>query len=136
MQDDGCTLSQGELAGIADALLERAEEDDDALARELDLVDPAVREQLLVSDFLNAFQVYYYFFRRDPGDFERERLVLQPASALAHGVLLDEEDFFRVVFRVEGGKPVLSVCDDESVLASFEGEDAHEKVTRFIDELW
>jgi len=135
MQDDGCTLTQGEIAGIADALLERADEDDDALARELDLLDPAVRQQLLVSDFLNAFQVYYYFFRRDPGDFERERLILQAASALAHGVLLDEEDLFLVIFRVEDGQPVLSVCDGESVLASFEGKDAHEEVTRFIDEL-
>ncbi len=134
MQDDGCALSQGELAGIADALLERADEDDDALARELDLLDPAVRQQLLVSDFLNAFQVYYYFFRRDPGDLERERLVLQPASALAHGVLLDEEDLFWVVFRVEDGQPVLSVCDDESVLASFRGKDAHERALSFIDE--
>lgn len=132
-EDEGA-LSQGELADIADAILERAGEDIDALSEELDTLDPAVRRQLLVSDFLNAFQVYYYFYRNAPGELELERLLLQPASALAHGVLLTETDLFLVIFRVEEGQPVISVGDGESILANFREKDAYEKALRFIDE--
>jgi len=134
MPDGERELSQSELAGIADELLERAGEDDDALARELRSLDPSVRNQLLVSDFLNAYQVYYYFFPEDPGELERDRLLLQPASALVHGVLLAEVDFLEVIFRVEDGEPVLIVSDGEQVLANFRERDAPEKARRFIDE--
>jgi hypothetical protein len=132
--EDGAALSQGELADIADDILERAGEDPDALAGELDRLDLAVRNQLLVSDFLNAFQVYYYFSRKVPGELEYERLLLQPASALAHGVLLIETDLFLVIFRVEDGQPVISVGDGENIIANFRGKDAYEKALRFIDE--
>ncbi|MDH7509447.1 MAG: hypothetical protein QHH04_00190 [Methanolinea sp.] len=133
-REDEADLSQGDLADIADAILERAGEDFDALAGELDMLDPAVRRQLLVSDFLNAFQVYYYFYRKVPGELEQERLLLQPASALCHGVLLAEMDLFVVIFRVEEGRPVISVGDGESILANFREKDAYEKALRFIDE--
>ncbi len=134
MPDGERDLSQSELAGIADELLERAGEDNDALARELRSLDPAARNQILVSDFLNAFQVYYYFFSEDPGELERDRLLLQPASALAHGVLIAEVDCLEVKFHVEDGEPVLIVSDGEQVLANFRGRDAPEKARRFIDE--
>lgn len=133
-QEEEGKLSQGELADIADDILERVGEDVDALAGELDMLDPAVRRQLLVSDFLNAFQVYYYFYRKAPGELELERLLLQPASALAHGVLLTELDLFVVMFRVEEGRPIISVGDGERILANFREKDAYEKALRFIDE--
>lgn len=133
-QEDESELTQDELADIADDILERVREDDDALAGELDMLSPLVRRQLLVSDFLNAFQVYYYFYRKAPGELELERLLLQPASALAHGVLLTEMDLFLVIFRMEDGQPVISVGDGESILANFREKDAYEKALRFIDE--
>ncbi|MDI9632668.1 MAG: hypothetical protein QFX32_01260 [Methanolinea sp.] len=134
MQEGEGRLSDDDLAGIADSILERAGDDEDALARELDRLAPPVRERLLSSDFLNAYQVYYYFYRREPGELERDRLLLQPASALGNGVLIDERDLFEVIFRVEGGEPVMSVSDGERVLANFRGKDAHERALRFVDE--
>jgi hypothetical protein len=62
----------GELGRIADQILEKGEDQPDVLANELDLLSPALREELLTSDLLNAFQVFYYLFRQEPGDLERE----------------------------------------------------------------
>ena len=52
-----------ELVRIADCLLEESGEDEDALVRRLETLPGAVRRELLVSDLLNAWQVFYYFFR-------------------------------------------------------------------------
>ena len=51
-----------------------------------------VRNELLVSDLLNAWQVFYYFFRTVPDELVRERLELEPASSLVLGVAIDEID--------------------------------------------
>ncbi|MCQ8894099.1 MAG: hypothetical protein NQU46_05650 [Methanolinea sp.] len=134
MADGGDGLTQAQLAEIADRILDRAAEDDDALVRELDELPPEIRREILVSDFLNAFQVYYYLFRSVPGELERERLLLQPASALSHGVLLEEIDLLLVIFRVDGGEPVITVTDGDQVLVNYRGKDAHRKALRFIDE--
>ena len=47
-----------------------------------DALDPALRNELLVSDLLNAYQAFYYFFRILPDDLVCERLELEPASSL------------------------------------------------------
>ncbi|GEM_PF-977669 len=123
-----------ELAGIAEHLLERADEDESLLARELDLLEPEIRRELLQSDFLNAYQVYYYFFREAPGDLERERLILQPASALVHGVMIAELELLEIIFRVEDDRPVISVSDGEQFLVNYRGKDAYRRALRFIDD--
>ena len=79
-----------ELVRIADCLLEESGEDEDALVRRLETLPGAVRNELLVSDLLNAWQVFYYFFRTVPDELVRERLELEPASSLADGVEIDE----------------------------------------------
>lgn len=133
MQDREKVPSYGELAGIADHLLEKADEDEALLARELDTVDPAVRRELLVSDFLNAYQVYYYYFREAPGELEKERLILQPASALVQGVMIAELELLEVIFRVEDDQPVMSVSDGDQVLVNYRGRDAYRRALAFID---
>ena len=124
----------GELGRIADEILEKGEDQPDVLANELDLLSPAIRDELLTSDLLNAFQVFYYLFRQEPGDLERERLTLQPASALATGVMMSENDLFEVTFSFDGVEPVFSVSDGEQVIARCHGTGSYRKVLQFLDE--
>lgn len=134
MQDREKVPTYRELAGIAEHLLERSDEDESLLARELDSIDAAIRRELLLSDFLNAYQVYYYFFREAPGDLERERLILQPASALVQGVMMAELELLEIIFRVEDERPVISVSDGEQFLVNYRGKDAYHRALRFIDD--
>lgn len=122
------------LIRIADSILETGEDDPEALAVSLDRLDPVIREELFASDLLNAFQIFYYFFREYPGDLETDRLILQPASAVLTGVMVTEREFYEVIFRVENGSPVLVVSDGDSVLARFHEKDAYRQALRFIDE--
>jgi hypothetical protein len=127
-------LPFGELGRIADQILEKGEDQPDVLANELDLLSPAIRDELLTSDLLNAFQVFYYLFRQAPGDLERERLTLQPASALATGVMVSENDLFQVIFSFDGVEPVFSVNDGDQVIARCHGTGSYRKVLQFLDE--
>ena len=122
------------LTGIADALLEKGEDDPEVLAVSLERLDPRIREDLFASDLLNAFQIFYFYFRENPGDLEAERLMLQPGSALVTGVVVAERVSCEVIFLVAGGSPVISVGDGQTVLASFTGQDAYLKALSFIDE--
>ena len=124
----------GELGRIADEILEKGEDQPAVLANELDLLSAAIRDELLTSDLLNAFQVFYYLFRQEPGELERERLTLQPASALATGVMMSENDLFEVTFSFDGVEPVFSVSDGEQVIARCHGTGSYGKVLRFLDE--
>ncbi|NYT16627.1 MAG: hypothetical protein GKC06_01280 [Methanomicrobiales archaeon] len=133
MTDDE-PLPYSVLIRIADNILEAGEDDPDALAAGLERLDPVIREELLASDLLNAFQVFYYFFREDPGDLETDRLILQPASALLTGVVVTGREFYEVIFRIEKGSPVILVSDGDSVLAGFHEKDAYRQALRFIDE--
>lgn len=123
------------LGEIADDLFLECEDDEALLARALDSLDADIRTDLLISDLLNAYQVFYYFFRVVPGDLEKERLVLQPASALARGVLLDEFEGIRVVFLVEGYRPHILVNEEgEEVLVRYSGRDAYKRAVQYIRE--
>ncbi|MDD1705779.1 MAG: hypothetical protein LUQ12_01925 [Methanoregulaceae archaeon] len=123
-----------ELSRIADQILEMGEDQPDVLARELERLPPDIRNELLTSDLLNAFQVFYYFFRENPGDLERDRLTLQPASALLTGVMMTGIDLFEILFSIEAGVPVISVSDGDQVIARYQGTDAFRKAVRFLDE--
>ena len=90
MDTENSVPSFPELVRIADCLLEESGEDEDALMRRLETLPGAVRRELLVSDLLNAWQVFYYFFRTVPDELVRERFELEPASSLVDGVEIDE----------------------------------------------
>jgi hypothetical protein len=132
--EPGEPISRADLAALADDLLEESEEDPQELALLLDTLDPAIRRELLISDFLNACQAFFYYFRKFPGDLEMERLILQPASALVTGVIIAGMDLLEVVFRVEDDQPVMSVRDGEQVLVNYRGKDAYARAVRFMDE--
>lgn len=109
----------------ADDIFTDCEDDEVCIAEALEDLDPAMRDELLVSDHLNAYQTFYYHFRVIPEELVKERLILQPASALADGVLVEEIDLFELIFTVQGGVPQIAVTDGEEVLGSFEGARAY-----------
>jgi hypothetical protein len=123
-----------DLGDIAEELFEESNDDPVKLAGLIDRLDPLIRNELLISDFLNAYQTFYYFFREEPGDLEKDRMILEPASSLEQGILIHEIDLFEVIFRVEDAEPVVSVGDGEQILANYHGTDAYRRAIRFIDE--
>jgi hypothetical protein len=123
-----------DLGDIAEELFEESNDDPVKLAGLIDRLDPLIRNELLISDFLNAYQTFYYFFREEPGDLEKDRMILEPASSLEQGILIHEIDLFEVIFRVEDAEPVVSVGDGEQILAIYHGTDAYRRAIRFIDE--
>ena len=124
MDNKGAAPSFPELVRIADCLLEESGEDDDVLVRRLQELPAPVLYELLVSDLLNAWQVFYYFFRSVPDELVRERLELEPASALVHGVKIDEIDLMVRVFRVKDRVPEIIVTDGREPLKTFSGVSA------------
>jgi hypothetical protein len=127
-------LTYQELYAVADRVLEVGEDNPEALAQALDRLDPEVREELLFSDFLNAYQVFYYFFREDPGDLERDRLTLEPASAVLTGVKVTGIEFYEVIFLAESGEPVIAVYNGPGIVANFRGKEAFENAIQFIED--
>ncbi|MCX6700154.1 MAG: hypothetical protein NTV68_09535 [Methanomicrobiales archaeon] len=123
-----------DLATIADRLFIQSNDNEEELATALDTVDEEVRRDLLRSDLLNAYQVFYYYFREFPGELAKERLLLLPASTLSHGVILAEINYVEVVFQVEQGSPVITLHDEGQVIANYHGKDAFRNARQFIDD--
>ncbi|HVP95108.1 MAG TPA: hypothetical protein VMS89_08065 [Methanoregulaceae archaeon] len=131
-------VSQGtpyrELAKLADSLFKASGDDEERLASHLDTVSTDLRHELFVSDLLNAYQVFYYFFRESPGDLGKERMILAPASLLVHGMAILEVDYLEVIFSMDPDEPVITVRDEGQVLANYRGKTAYRDAMQFIDE--
>ena len=123
-----------DLADIAERLFEASDDDDERLAGRLDTLDEETRQALLASDLLNAYQVFYFWFRETPDDLAMERLQLHAASDLARGIVIDEVDIYDLVFYLIGGTPALVITDGENTLARFEGERAYEETLEYLEE--
>lgn len=122
-----------ELEATADAIFEECDEDVACVARELDRLEDELRWELLDSNLLNAWQVFFYFFRILPDDLVRERLELEPALAARTGVLLEERDLFEILFFVKNRRGFIGVSDGESLLAHFEGSEAYMEARDYAD---
>jgi hypothetical protein len=122
------------LTEIADELLDYADDDDNRLVQGITNLTPGVRSELLISDFLNAYQVYIYLFREIPDELIIDRLLLQPASSLEKGTLLEEIGLVELIFLVQGENPVVQVRIDKDILSTFKGRDAHRVAIRFAEE--
>jgi hypothetical protein len=129
------SLPYHDLAAITDYLLDECGEDVSLLIKKFDNLTPVVRDDLLVSDLLNAFQVFSYFFREVPGDLQMERLILSPASDLAFGVLIDEIDLCKLIFIIVRNEPVMVVSDGEQVLAIFNGSFSYHDALSYIQSI-
>jgi hypothetical protein len=133
MNTDPAPVPYQELAALADHLFEACEDDVSCLARRISGLDPASRNELLVSDLLNAYQVFWYFFRTQPDELTQERLELEPASSLLRGVKIDEIELFELIFSVVNLEPVITVSDGERTLATYRGKTAYAEGLKFIE---
>ena len=122
-----------ELAELADEILTISDDDVTKLASVLDELAENVKNELLVSDFLNAYQVFWYFFRYEPEILAAERLMLSSASSLLPGVLIEERDVYEIVFRVANGRPEMLVTDGEEILKVFYGTNAYREAADWVD---
>ena len=113
-----------ELAALADRLLEESDEDVERLAKKIGSLDTDMRNELMVSDLLNAWQVFYYYFRTVPDELVKERMELEPASSLPRGLKIDEVEFLELFFVMRDHKPLIVVSDGEKPVATFSGGNA------------
>ena len=96
MSPDSSNVPFPELIALADKLLGESNEDVERLATKIGSLDADVRNELMVSDLLNAWQVFYYYFRTVPDELVKERMELEPASSLPHGLKIDEVEFLEL----------------------------------------
>ncbi|KAF1078302.1 hypothetical protein [Methanogenium sp. MK-MG] len=122
-----------ELAELADSILAISDDDVAELVSVLDELEEGVRNELLVSDFLNAYQVFWYFFRYEPEILAAERLMLSSASSLPKGVLIEERDIYEIRFRVADAHPEMLVTDGEAELMTFRGKGAYRDAAEWVD---
>ncbi|MGB8310148.1 MAG: hypothetical protein WCE65_09930, partial [Methanoregula sp.] len=99
----------------------------------LETMPVPVLHELIVSDLLNAWQVFYYFFRTTPEELIRERLELEPASSLVDGIEIDEIDLLIRVFRVRNSIPEILVTDGKETLKTFSGVNAFDDSFSYIE---
>jgi hypothetical protein len=128
-------LDTYELAGLVDRLLEIAGEDALRLATLLDAIDDELRQELLRSDFLNALQVFVFFFREEPTSLGAERLVLHAAGDTARGIVFEERDIYELAFLTAGNTAVIEIRAGDERIATFEGESAYRGALHYIDEM-
>lgn len=127
-------ISQEDLAACADVILAQTEEDAFRIASALETIEPGIAHELITSDFFNAYQAYVWFFRTEPGDLVRERMMLEPASALEDGVLIEEGDLFEVLFVIRDKKACLVITDGSEVVAEYDGRGAPEQAWTYLRE--
>jgi len=133
MNPDGSPIPYPELVAIADRLFEECEDDVICLASRMDLLDAGIRNELLVSDILNSYQVFYYYFRTCPDGLVCEKLELEPASSLIQGVKIDEIELLELFFSVKSHEAVITVSDGEKALVSFRGKKAYADGLKYIE---
>jgi hypothetical protein len=124
MSPDSSTVPFPELVALADRLLEECDEDVALLATRIGALDADVRNELMVSDLLNAWQVFYYYFRTVPDELVKERMELEPASSLLRGLKIDEVEFLELFFIMKDHKPLIVISDGEKPVATFSGRNA------------
>jgi hypothetical protein len=133
MSPDHTQFPYQDLVAIAERLFDACEDDVRCISRMIETLDPASRNELLVSDLLNAFQAFYYFFRTIPDELTQERLELEPASSLIRGIKLDEVDLLELIFSVQDKKPVIVISDGEHPLVTYEGKSAYADGMKYIE---
>ena len=122
-----------ELVKIVDAILDECEDDVPCIAKKLYALDTDTRNELLVSDLLNAYQAFYFFFRTEPDVLTMERMDLEPASSLRGGFLIEETDLLEMYFVIHENTPVIVIHDGDRTVATFTGTTAYEQGRTFME---
>ena len=123
-----------ELAALADRAFAISDDDVEVLAGVLDTFEEELRFELLFSDFFNAFQVFFYFFREMPTELGEERLILHPAGDCVKGVLIEDQGIYSLYFKLSGNEPVIRVQEGEEEVRTFSGTSAYRDAIAFADE--
>ncbi len=127
MEPAGTGRPYQELVDIVDAILDECDDDVPRIAEKLDGLTEADRNELLLSDLLNAYQAFYWFFRKEPDLLTMERMDLEPASSLRNGLLIEETDLLEMYFVIHNSVPVIIVHDGDKAVATFTGKTAYEQ---------
>ena len=127
------TIPFSVLTGIVDRILEDCDEDVVCIRMHLQNLEPPVRDTLLTSDLLNAWQVFFYFFKECPDDVSMEILAFTPASALLQGISIGEYRECNLTFLVDHARPTIIVSDDLQEMRRFSGPHAYTEAIRYID---
>jgi len=125
MSPDTSAIPYPELVALTDRLLEESDEDVAQLAAGIGSLDADVRSELMISDLLNAWQVFYYYFRTVPDELVKERMELEPASSLPRGLKIAEVEFLELFFVMKDHKPLIVISDGEKPVATFSGGNAY-----------
>ncbi|MHB8052453.1 MAG: hypothetical protein ACYDEZ_04040 [Methanoregula sp.] len=133
MNPDSSTVPFPELVSLADKLLEESDDNVELLAKKIGSLDAGVRNELMVSDLLNAYQVFYYYFRTVPDELVKERMELEPASSLPRGLKIDEVEFLELFFVMRDHKPLIIVSDGEKPVATFSGGNAYSDGMQYLE---
>jgi len=133
MSPDRSAIPFPELAARADKLLEESDDDVERLAEGIGSLDADVRNDLVVSDLLNAWQVFYYYFRTLPDELVKERMELEPASSLPRGLKIVEVEFLELFFVMNDHKPLIVISDGEKAVATFSGRTAYANGMKYLE---
>lgn len=129
--DNGSGYDQ--MSEIVDSIFERCDDDPACIAAELRKLDSVIRDEILVSDLLNAWQVFWYYFAAYPGDDAVENLLLHSASELFIGVPMGDYGIFSLVFLVTNRDPEIRISDDIQEIARFAGTSAWKDTLHFME---
>ncbi|MBN2733591.1 MAG: hypothetical protein JXQ82_01880 [Methanomicrobiaceae archaeon] len=122
-----------ELAELADQILGIANEDLTELSEIIDDLEPRLREELLDSDFLNAYQVFYYYFRCEPREIVMDRLMLEPATSVKSKIHIDDYDILEMYFTVKNSSPEIVLSDGDAEIKHFSGKDAYQDAVNYAE---
>ena len=121
------------LSDIVDRILEDCDEDVVCTRMHLLNLEPAVRDAVIISDLLNAWQVFYYYFTEQPFVDAYEILAFTPASVLPYGIAIGEYRACTLTFMVKNGRPFIIVSDDLQEISRFSGPHAYREAILFIE---
>ena len=133
MSPDSSPAQFAGLVALTDRLLEESDDDVVRLAEKIGSLDADVRNELMVSDLLNAWQVFYYYFRTVPDELVKERMELEPASSLPRGLKIDEVEFLELLFVMKDHKPLILISDGEKIIATFSGGNAYADGMEYLE---
>jgi len=133
MSTDHSAVPYPTLVATADKLFDACEDDVVCLSIRIGSLDADLQSELLVSDLLNAYQAFYYSFRIAPDVLLRERLELEPASALVHGLKIAETDLLELFFLIQDSEPLIAISDGEKVVAEYTGRTAYADAMKFVE---
>jgi hypothetical protein len=132
MNAEGSGRPFQELVEIVDASLDACDDNVPCIAKKLGELDADSRNELLVSDLLNAYQVFFFFFRTEPDILTMERMDLEPASALRGGLKIEVTDLLEMYFVIHENIPVIVIHDGDKTVATFSGKTAYEQGRTFM----